>query len=330
MLSSGFIAGLAAGQDRQTTTQSTGFCAQTGALKPQNKTAPPLSKEETPAKLQKDLTPPTSVEKSAVELEDGSASLLLKELSEKATTERSTGQDDGKLSKEMEPAKAPVIVVGFVGGFVGHGNMAHNPVQIAARLRDGHPTGVSIKVFENRRRKDAHREILSLLDTNHGGKLSAEEKQQARIILYGVSWGGSAAVALARELEKEGIPVLLTVQVDSVAKMGQNDEVIPANVGEAANFFQTDGLLHGKRRIRAADATHTKILGNFRMEYKTKSVRCEKFPWYDSVFMKYHTEIECDPAVWDQVESLIRAKLPPTEQRQVANLEEKSEKSKEE
>jgi len=28
------------------------------------------------------------------------------------------------------------------------------------------------------------------------------------------------------------------------------------------------------------------------------------------VFMKYHTEIECDPAVWKQVESLIRSKLP--------------------
>jgi hypothetical protein len=28
------------------------------------------------------------------------------------------------------------------------------------------------------------------------------------------------------------------------------------------------------------------------------------------VFTRYHTEIECDPAVWNQVESLIRGKLP--------------------
>jgi len=297
LVSLGFAARLAAGQDGRTTSQSEFSGAQEDAVKPQRETPPPFSKEKNPAKLQKDLTPPTP-----------------------------TGQDDGKLSTETEAAKAPVIVVGFMGGFVGHDNMAHNPVQIAARLRDGHPTGVYIKVFENRRGKDAYREILNLLDTDHDGKLSAEEKQQARIILYGVSWGGSAAVALAKELEKEGIPVLLTVQVDSVAKMGQTDEVIPANVGEAANFFQTDGLLHGKTKIHAADATRTKILGNFRMEYKTKGVRCEKFPWYDGVFMKYHTEIECDPAVWNQVESLIRAKLPPAGESEAASHLEKTTK----
>jgi len=101
------------------------------------------------------------------------------------------------------------------------------------------------------------------------------------------------------------------VQVDSVAKIRENDEVIPANVGEAVNFYQTDGLLHGQSRIRAADEKRTRILGNFRFEYKSKDIRCEKYPWYDKVFAKYHTEIECDPAVWSQVESLIRSKLPP-------------------
>ena len=43
-------------------------------------------------------------------------------------------------------------------------------------------------------------------------------------MLYGESWGGSEIVTLARELEERGIPVLLTVQIDSVAKMGENDE----------------------------------------------------------------------------------------------------------
>jgi hypothetical protein len=32
------------------------------------------------------------------------------------------------------------------------------------------------------------------------------------------------------------------------------------------------------------------------------------------VFAKYHTEIECDTAVWDKIESLIRAKLPASDQ----------------
>jgi hypothetical protein len=99
--------------------------------------------------------------------------------------------------------------------------------------------------------------------------------------------------------------------VDSIAKIGENDELIPANVSEAANFYQPNGVLHGQPKIRAADEARTRILGNFRFDYKLKSIRCDKYPWYDRVFAKSHTEIECDPAVWNQVETLIRSKLPP-------------------
>jgi len=170
-------------------------------------------------------------------------------------------------------------------------------------------------VFENHRREKAHQEILNLLDTHHDGKIPAEEKQKARIIFYGMSWGGSETVTLAKELEGEGIPVLLTVQVDSVAKIRQNDEVIPANVAEAANFYQTDGLLHGRAEIRAEKGAGTQILGNFHYEYKTKSPSCDGYPWYDRLFTKYHTKIECDPVVWNRVETLIRARLQPAEEK---------------
>jgi len=111
-------------------------------------------------------------------------------------------------------------------------------------------------------------------------------------------------------LERDSIPVLLTVQVDSISKIRQNDAVIPANVAEAANFYQPSGMLHGQPQIRAADGSRTRILGNYRFDYKSKPVLCDKYPWYDRVFTKSHTEIECDPTVWNQVESLIRAKLP--------------------
>ncbi len=102
-----------------------------------------------------------------------------------------------------------------------------------------------------------------------------------------------------------------SIQVDSIAKPRENDEVIPANVAEAANFYQANGLLHGRPQIRAEDQERTRILGNFRYDYNANSLRCEGYPWYDRVFTKYHTEIECDPAVWNRVEGLIRAKLPP-------------------
>jgi hypothetical protein len=207
---------------------------------------------------------------------------------------------------------SPVTVIGFVGGFVKHDDNVHSPVQVGARLRADYSAGVYVGVFENRRRDDAYQEIVKLLDTNRDGVLSDAEKRSARIIIYGMSWGGSETVELARALDKEKIPVMLTIQVDSVEKHGENDRVIPANVAEAINFYQTDGLLHGESEIRAEDPSRTRILGNYRYEYKSSPLDCPSYPWYDRVFVKPHTEIECDTKVWGRVESLIRSKLPPT------------------
>jgi hypothetical protein len=207
-------------------------------------------------------------------------------------------------------ASPPFIVIGFVGGFVRHDDTVHSGVQLAARLRADYPSGVYVEVFENRRREEAHAKILQLLDSDHNGALSDEEKRGAHIIIYGMSWGGSETVELARELDKDKVPVLLTIQVDSVSKNSQNDRLIPPNVAEAVNFYQTDGLLHGVTEIQAADSTRTRILGNFRSEYKSNPIECNDYPWWDRLFVKQHTEIECDIRVWGRVEALIRARLP--------------------
>jgi hypothetical protein len=202
-----------------------------------------------------------------------------------------------------------VIVIGFVGGFVHHDDRVHTEVQLIQRLREGYDSSAYVEMFENHRGKDAHRAVLRLLDANSDGKLSSEEKQNARIIIFGHSWGASETVELARQLEKDGIPVVLTIQVDSVSKIGENDAIIPANVALAANFYQLDGMLHGQPQIRAANPARTHILGNFRSDYKTKPFSCGQYPWWDRIFMKPHIQIECDPAVWSQVESLIRSNL---------------------
>jgi hypothetical protein len=214
------------------------------------------------------------------------------------------------VSNKKASTLPPAIVVGFVGGFIAHDNPVHSEVQLAARLRKEYPNGVHVETFENSRGALAHREILKLLDTNHDGTLTAEEKQNARIVLYGHSWGGSASVSLARVLEIDGIPVLLTLQVDSVTGFWKNDTTIPANVAQAVNFYQPHGLVRGDHDIRAADVARTRIIGNFRFDYETSSLICAEYPWYDRIFAKPHTQIECDPVVWDQVESLIRANLP--------------------
>jgi hypothetical protein len=208
-------------------------------------------------------------------------------------------------------SSSPAIVIGFVGGFVKHDNAVHSTVQVVRHLRKQYASGTYIEAFENRNRKKAYQEIQRRLDVNKDGALSTEEKQNARIVIFGHSWGASETVTLARKLERDGIPVLLTIQVDSVSKIGQNDKIIPANVGQAVNFYQPDGIIHGRPAIRAADPDRTEIVGNFRFDYSTHPIQCDGYPWFDRVLVKAHTEIECDPKVWNQVESLIYSKLPP-------------------
>ncbi len=210
----------------------------------------------------------------------------------------------------LGPSVPPIIVIGFVGGFIKHDNLVHSEVQLAARLRQAYPLGVDVETFESYHGKKAWKKVLSLLDTNHDGTLTPDEKRNARIIIYGHSWGGSEAVFLARKLQKDGIPVLLTIQVDSISRIHRQDAVIPANVAQAANFYQPNGLLHGQSKIRAADSSRTKIIGNFRFDYKASRYQCDEYPWFDRIFAKSHTQIECDPSVWKQAESLIRSNLP--------------------
>ena len=214
----------------------------------------------------------------------------------------------GTLRLDSTPPAPAAIVIGFVGGFVAHDDESHGEVQLYRRLSASH-AGLQVRIYENRRGEEARSEILRLLDVNHDGALSPQERSRARIAIYGHSWGASETVTLARALANDQVPVQLTVQVDSVQKPGQNDAVIPANVLQAVNFYQLDGLLHGRSQIRAADASRTRILGNFQCHYKAKPVSCEGYPWYARIFMKPHIEIEADAVVWRQVESLIRAKL---------------------
>ena len=214
------------------------------------------------------------------------------------------------VSPDESSTKPPAIVIGFVGGFIAHDNLVHSEVQLAARLRRGYPTGVDVETFESYREARARQKILKLLDANHDGTLTTEEKQNARIIIYGHSWGGSESITLARALEKDGIPVLLTLQVDSVSRFGDNDKIIPGNVAQAVNFYQPHGIVHGDHDIRAADPARTRIIGNFQFNYEKSPLNCPKYPWYDRIFVKPHTQIECDPMIWERVESLIRANLP--------------------
>jgi hypothetical protein len=103
--------------------------------------------------------------------------------------------------------------------------------------------------------------------------------------------------------------VLLTIQLDSIAKPGQRDSTIPPNVATAVNFYQPGGILHGRSQILAADPTRTEIIGNFEMTYRNHPINCDNYPWIARTFNKPHHEIENDPRIWDQLASLIDSEL---------------------
>ena len=54
-----------------------------------------------------------------------------------------------------------------------------------------------------------------------------------------------------------------SIHVNVVCKHRADDSVIPANVLEAVNFYQSKGLIHGSSQILEADPTHSKIIGAF-------------------------------------------------------------------
>jgi hypothetical protein len=214
-----------------------------------------------------------------------------------------------QLAAQQSASHAP-IVVGFVGGFVHHDDTRHAEVQLAEKLRSAYSGRLHVQIFENRHREEARTAIFNWLDSDSDGSVSPPEKRNARIILYGHSWGGSAVVALARELQRDHIPVLLTIQVDSIAKPGLDDHTIPPNVANAVNFYQTGGALHGDRQIVAADPVHTQILGDFRFDYDHEPKPCSTYPWFSRHFLKGHISIECDPNVWSRIQTLISDYLP--------------------
>lgn len=210
------------------------------------------------------------------------------------------------------PAVAPgqLIVIGFMGGDVLPGNFIHREALVAKDLQKRYPVAVYAEVFANHDGPAALHTITQLLDKNKNGCLNAQEKSTARIVIFGHSWGASEAITLARHLNELQIPVLLTIQVDSVQKYNEeSDTHIPPNVHEAINFFQTEGLLHGCTVIDAIDPKQTKILGNFQSSYKTTPVSVTEFPWFARTFMKEHIEIENDPVIWDKIEALIQTKI---------------------
>lgn len=204
--------------------------------------------------------------------------------------------------------ESDVLIIGFMGGRESWNNRKRGVRKLALKLRAMNLPGVHVETVENKKRKLAVELIRNAFDRDRDGHLDERERTSVRLIVYGQSFGAAAVVKLARQLKKIEVPILLTVQVDSV---GRGDKVIPSNVGRAANLFQRDGfIIKGERDIQPEDPAKTTIVGNYKFDYEGKKIDLSEVSWLKRLFQAAHTKMDHDPEVWALVEKLILEAIP--------------------
>ncbi|MGH9858090.1 MAG: hypothetical protein ACRD4B_09635, partial [Acidobacteriota bacterium] len=200
-------------------------------------------------------------------------------------------------------ADRDLLVIGFPGGRVRWDDRRDGVRRLALELRAAHVPRLHVETVENRNRGLALQLVKNAFDKNSDGVLSEGEKSSARLILYGQSFGGAAVIKFAHQLNDLKIPVILTVQIDSV---GRGDAVIPENVRNAANLFQRKGkIIRGEPQIRAQNSESTKIIGNFEYKYSKKDIDLSGMPWHKKIFRTDHSKMNLDPRVWNHVKDLV-------------------------
>lgn len=232
------------------------------------------------------------------------AALLLAALCHSAPQGRFERRD---WSAPVPLPRGAMLVVGFLGGWERWDDDRRGVRRLALRLRESAPRALFVETASNHDRKLVRRILLDSLDRDRDGKLTREETESVDLVFYGQSFGGAAAVYLARDLARHGVPVRLTVQVDSV---GRRDHLIPPNVARALNLYQRDpGPIRGEPSIRAADSSRTTILGNFPFTYLFRHVDMSQYPAIARRIGLSHWKMDNDPAVWAIVEAAIRAEI---------------------
>lgn len=215
-----------------------------------------------------------------------------------------SGVASGQRAKDVQLHR-PVpdgarVAIGFLGALE-NWNDPHRAVrQLTLRLRE---RGWEAESFSHRRLGLAKKLVVDALDRDRDGRISPEEAASSKVVIFGQSMGGGATVKLAKHLRKKGIPVLLTVQVDS---FGLRDGLIPDNVRVAANYYQHHWFtIRGESEIRAADPRKTIVLGNYEYEYPLWKIYAWPESWPRRIFGGAHARMEADPLLWMRVEELI-------------------------
>lgn len=213
------------------------------------------------------------------------------------------------LSDLATPRPVPAsscLVIGFLGGRDRWDDDTKGVRRLALRLREA--PGVYAETFENRAIGLALRFLEDALDADRDGNVEPAEARRVRLVVFGQSLGGWATVLFARLLEGRGVPIRLTIQIDSV---GADDALIPANVRYAANLYQDEGaVIAGQHPIRPADPDRTRILGEWEFDYDRppgSRIGVDDLPWHKTLLRADHARMDRDPRVWRTVEGLATA-----------------------
>ncbi|MBI5281146.1 MAG: hypothetical protein HY858_05635 [Candidatus Solibacter usitatus] len=197
------------------------------------------------------------------------------------------------------------LVIGVVGGWERWDNPVRCIRRTAIAIKRRRLPGVHVETVENHKLHLAVELVRRAFDQDADGVLSPEEASAARVAVFGQSLGGRAALWLCRDLAAMGVPVNIAVIVDAY---GRDSYRIPPNVRAAANFYQRDHLfIRGAPLIVAEDSSRTKILGNWHLTYRGRTIDAADHSNTQRIFMGAHTLLEYDLELWRNVEDMIAA-----------------------
>jgi hypothetical protein len=157
-------------------------------------------------------------------------------------------------------ATCKVLYLGLVGGLETPNNSRSGVVRIRDLLRGSEYPNVCAQSCSPYVWESGLRWILAHFPS-HGGPMTKDEMRRApKVILVGHSLGGWAVLSIARNLQRKGIAVELSVQIDSV---GITDHTVPGNVRNAAIFHARDALYPLiTKRIKPEDPSQTTLVEN--------------------------------------------------------------------